>query len=236
MKGGFRVWKPIKHMRPIAHIHNGFETKFGVPRQSGIINEAMSEIVFEKEYSVREAFRGLEDFSHIWVIWEFSEAEREGFSPTVRPPRLGGNKRMGVFATRSPFRPNPLGLSVLKLDEIVYDKARGTILRVRGADMKNGTPIYDIKPYLPEFDSISQARGGFAEATTHHRVDVTLPQELCDTLDAKDIEIIRAILEHDPKPSYRHDDRIYGMRYAGYEVKFYYNDDGIVVTDISACE
>lgn len=224
-----------KHMRPIAHIHNGFETKFGVPRQSGIINEAVSEIVFEKEYSVREAFRGLEAFSHIWVIWEFSDAERDSFSPTVRPPRLGGNKRMGVFATRSPFRPNPLGLSVLKLDEIVYDKTRGTILRVRGADMKNGTPIYDVKPYLPEFDSIPQACGGFAEATAHHKVDVTLPQELCNELDANNVEIIRAILEHDPKPSYRHDDRIYGMRYAGYEVRFYYTDEGIVVSDITAC-
>ncbi|MBQ4136674.1 MAG: tRNA (N6-threonylcarbamoyladenosine(37)-N6)-methyltransferase TrmO [Clostridia bacterium] len=220
-------------MKPVAYIYNGFETKFGVPRQGGIVNEVVSRIVFEKEYRVPEAFRGLEDFSHIWVLWKFDEAERNEFSPTVRPPRLGGNKRVGVFATRSPFRPNPIGLSVLKLEKIELDTPDGPVLTVLGADMKNGTPIYDIKPYLPEFDSIPDAVAGFAEKTRKHSVNVDLPDTVAQGITEKEAQTIKAILSHDPKPSYIHDDRIYGMVYGGREIKFTYTDNKITVVEIS---
>ncbi len=219
-------------MKIIAHIYNGFETKFGVPRQGGIVNEVLSEIVFEKKYRNPDAFRGLEDYSHIWVLWKFSDSEREDFSPTVRPPRLGGNRRVGVFAKRSPYRPNPIGLSALKLEKITYDEKRGPVLTVRGADMKNGTPIYDIKPYIKAFDSITDAECGFAEATFEHSVSVDIPESVRDGLDTELIECIKALLAHDPKPSYQHDDRVYGMSYSGHEVKFTYTDTGISVVSI----
>ncbi|MBO7148273.1 MAG: tRNA (N6-threonylcarbamoyladenosine(37)-N6)-methyltransferase TrmO [Clostridia bacterium] len=221
-------------MKIIAHIHNGFETKFGVPRQGGIVNEVKSKIVFEKEYRVPEAFRGLESFSHIWVLWKFDEAERDEFSPTVRPPRLGGNKRVGVFATRSPFRPNPIGLSVLKIEKLELDTPDGPVLTVLGADMKNGTPIYDIKPYLPEFDSIPEASEGFAEKTRNHKIDVIFPDEIATGLLEKDVETIKAILSHDPKPSYIHNERVYGMAFDGKEIKFTYTDDGITVLEVTS--
>ena len=219
-------------MKIIAHIYNGFKTKFGVPRQGGIVNEVVSEIVFEKKYRNPDAFRGLEGFSHIWVLWKFSDCEREDFSPTVRPPRLGGNRRVGVFATRSPFRPNPIGLSALKLEEITYDEKRGPVLTVRGADMKNGTPIYDIKPYIAAFDSIPDATDGFAQETCEHAVHVDIPDSVSNGLDTELTECIKALLAHDPKPSYQHDSRIYGMAYSDYEVKFVYTDTGIEVISI----
>ncbi len=219
-------------MKIIARIYNGFESKFGVPRQAGIVNGVLSEIVFEKKYRSPDAFRGLEDFSHIWVLWEFSENEREKFSPTVRPPRLGGNRRVGVFATRSPFRPNPIGLSALKLESITYDEKRGPVLTVRGADMKNGTPIYDIKPYIAAFDSITDASDGFTNETFEHSADVEIPQEAANGLDGTFVNAIKEILAHDPKPSYQHDDRIYGMAYGGYEVKFKYEENTIKVLSI----
>ncbi|MBQ7822293.1 MAG: tRNA (N6-threonylcarbamoyladenosine(37)-N6)-methyltransferase TrmO [Clostridia bacterium] len=223
-------------MEIIAHIYNGFETKFGVPRQAGIVNDVVSEIVFEKKFRIPEAFRGLEDFSHIWVLWSFSEAICGEFSPTVRPPRLGGNKRMGVFATRSPFRPNSIGMSALKLEKITFDPERGPVLTVLGADMKNGTPIYDIKPYLPGFDSIPDAVGGFADSTRSHSAEVIFPDKLYNKLPSDIARAVKAILSHDPKPSYRHDDRIYGMEYSGYEIKFTYTNDKIEVVDIKTAE
>lgn len=219
-------------MKIIARIYNGFESKFGVPRQAGIVNGVLSEIVFEKKYRNPDAFRGLEDFSHIWVLWEFSENEREKFSPTVRPPRLGGNRRVGVFATRSPFRPNPIGLSALKLESITYDEKRGPVLKVRGADMKNGTPIYDIKPYIAAFDSITDASDGFANETFEHSADVEISSEVTCGLDDSFVNALKEILAHDPRPSYQHDDRTYGMVYSGYEVKFKYEENTIKVLSI----
>lgn len=219
------------NMKIIAHINNGFETKFGVPRQSGIV-DIRSEIVFEKKYRNPDAFRGLEEYSHIWVLWEFSDAVKDEFTPTVRPPRLGGNKRVGVFATRSPFRPNPIGLSVLKLEKIEFDRAKGPILTVLGADIKNGTPIYDIKPYLPIFDSIPDASDGFTKSTVEHRINVNFPMEIRKALPTETADFIKKLLEHDPKPSYQHDSRVYGMKYSGYEVKFTYENDGITVLEV----
>lgn len=220
-------------MKTIAHIYNGFETKFGIPRQGGIVDSVRSEIVFEKKYRNPDALRGLEEYSHVWLLWKFSDAERDEFSPTVRPPRLGGNKRVGVFATRSPFRPNPIGLSVVKLDKIEFDRDRGPVLTVLGADIKNGTPIYDIKPYIPTFDSIPNATGGFTDLTRDHSVKVDFPDKLKSSLDTDMAKAIEGLLSHDPKPSYQHDGRLYGMKYDGYEVKFTYKNDKIIVVEIT---
>ena len=217
----------------IARIYNGVESKFGVPRQSGIADNIKSEIVFEKTYRNPDAVRGLEDFSHIWLIWNFSECERDKFSPTVRPPRLGGNKRVGVFATRSPYRPNPVGLTVVKLEKIMLDDKRGPVLTVTGADLMNGTPIYDIKPYLPKFDSIPSAVGGFADETAAHSAEVEVNEKAASAVDETTLAEITKLLEHDPKPSYQSEDgRAYGMRYSGYEVKFIYENGRITVTEI----
>ncbi|MDE6413097.1 MAG: tRNA (N6-threonylcarbamoyladenosine(37)-N6)-methyltransferase TrmO [Eubacterium sp.] len=165
-------------IKPIAKLYNDFPTKFGIPRQSGRIAELKSKIIFEKEFRIEEAFRGLEQFSHLWLIWEFSESKKEGWSATVRPPRLGGNKRIGVFATRSPFRPNALGLSCVKLEAIEKDEKHGIVLIVSGADLMNGTPIYDIKPYIPYADCIEAAQGGFAEAHKDYKAEVEIPESL----------------------------------------------------------
>lgn len=167
--------KRMTEFETIAYIRNGFTTKFGIPRQSGL-TDAVSRIVFEPEYRVREAFRGLEEYSHIWLLWEFSESVRSDWSPTVRPPRLGGNQRMGVFATRSPFRPNPIGLSVVKLEGIDMECEDGPVLIVSGADLLNGTPVYDVKPYLPHVDSIVDAEGGFAEQVKDYKLQVDFPE------------------------------------------------------------
>ncbi len=217
-------------MEIIARIYNGFETKFGIPRQGGLV-DIKSEIVFEPKYRDPAAIKGLEGYSHIWLLWNFSESRDGTRALTVRPPRLGGNKRVGVFATRSPFRPNPIGLSAVKLEEIKFDE-RGTVLIVSGADLMNGTPIYDIKPYIPEFDSIPEAHGGFAEKTAEHFAEVKLAEGIGENIPENIISEILALLSQDPKPAYQNDGRVYGMRYARYEIKFTYSDNTVIVTEI----
>ena len=208
-------------MKKIATIYTDFPDKFGIPRQSGLIDELVGKIVFEKEYRDDSALKGLEQFSHIWLIWEFSEAKREDWSPTVRPPRLGGNTRMGVFATRSPFRPNPVGLSAVKIKGIEKTKNEGSVIYVSGADLMNGTPIYDIKPYIPLSDCIPDALEGYTRDTKVHFLTVDFPEELlCKIREEKRIPLIK-VLEQDPRPSYIDDsERIYGVSFAGYNVKF----------------
>ncbi len=220
-------------MKIIGHIETDFKEKFGIPRQSGLVKESKGRILFEKEYNVPDAFRGLEDFSHIWVLWQFSEALREGFTPTVRPPLLGGNKRLGVFATRSPFRPNSVGLSALKLDKVEITEKEGVVLYVSGADLLDGTPIYDIKPYLPYADSIPDAVGGFTENLDERRLEVDFPEELLSKVREDKQHSLVAVLAADPRPSYQNDpERIYGMSFAEYEVKFKVEGKKLRVTSI----
>ena len=220
-------------MKIIGHIETDFKEKFGIPRQSGLVKESRGRIVFEKEYNVPEAFRGLENFSHIWVLWQFSEAVREGWSPTVRPPLLGGNKRMGVFATRSPFRPNSVGLSALKLEGVEISEKEGVVLHVCGADLLDGTPIYDIKPYLPYADSIPDAVGGFTESLEERRLEVEFPSDLFERVNEGKREALKAVLAADPRPSYQSDpEREYGMRFAEYEVKFKVEGKRLTVTEV----
>ncbi len=214
-------------IKPIAFIRNDLKTKFGVPRQSGLAPELISEIVFEPEYRVSEALRGLTDFSHIWLIWSFSEARREGFSPTVRPPRLGGNERLGVFATRSPFRPNSLALSCVKLEGIEKREGLGDVLIVSGADLMNGTPIYDIKPYLPYADSIPDAVGGFApDGGKVLKVESDIELKMPETQKKS----LFSVLSRDPRPQYHDDEsRIYGMEFGDYEIKFKVENDKVII-------
>ncbi len=220
-------------MKIIGHIETDFKEKFGIPRQSGLVKESKGKILFEKEYNVPEAFRGLEDFSHIWVLWQFSEAIREDWSPTVRPPLLGGNKRMGVFATRSPFRPNSVGLSALRLDRVEFNTKEGVVLHVSGADLLDGTPIYDIKPYLPYADSIPDAVGGFTENLEERQLEVDFPADLLDKVSEDKKSALVAVLAADPRPSYQNDpEREYGMSFAQYEVKFRVEGKRLFVTDI----
>lgn len=220
-------------MKIIGHIETDFKEKFGIPRQSGLVAENKGRILFEKEYNVPEAFRGLEDFSHIWVLWQFSEAVRETWSPTVRPPLLGGNRRMGVFATRSPFRPNSVGLSALKLDRVEITEKEGVVLHVSGADLLDGTPIYDIKPYLPYADSIPDAVGGFTETLEERRLEVIFPDALLEKINADKKSALIEVLAADPRPSYQHDpEREYGMSFAEYEVKFRVEEKRLFVTDV----
>lgn len=222
----------IREFEPIAYIQNGFSTKFGIPRQSGLA-DVKSEIVFEPEYRVPEAFRGLEEYSHIWLLWEFSEAIRNNWTPTVRPPRLGGNQRMGVFATRSPFRPNPVGLSAVSLERIEWEREDGPVLIVGGADLMNGTPIYDVKPYLPYVDSYPDAEGGFAAERKDYELEVKFSEECRQILTHEEEETIRQILKQDPRPAYQNmANRIYGMVYAGMEVKFRVEDGVLLVCSI----
>ncbi len=219
-------------MKIIAKIHTDFKEKFGIPRQSGIATETVGKIVFEPEYRVPEALRGIEEYSHLWLVWNFSESERKSWSPTVRPPRLGGNKRMGVFATRSPFRPNPIGLSSVKL-LAVEDSPEGKVLIVAGADILDGTPIYDIKPYLAFTDSHPDAICGFADGVKEYSVEVLIPDELKRGLSDGYISALCSILSGDPRPSYKEDgDRIYGMVYGDYEVKFTVSDGVLSVCEI----
>lgn len=207
-------------LKTIAHIETCFATKFGVPRQAGIV-QTPGRIVFEPEYRVAEAVRGLEGFDYIWLIWQFSKAVRDDWSPTVRPPRLGGNERMGVFATRSPFRPNALGLSSVKLDRIEQDPELGSVLYITGADLMDGTPIYDIKPYLPYTDSHAEARSGFATCPADTLLEVTCENALIKKMPQPLRQPLIDVLSHDPRPQYQHDpDRIYGMSFAGLEIKF----------------
>lgn len=220
-------------MNIIAKIHTDLPTKFGLPRQSSLIDELEGLIIFEPEYRSAEALRGIEGFSHLWLIWEFSEAVRENWSPTVRPPRLGGNKRMGVFATRSPFRPNPIGLSCVRLIGVEKTANSGLAIRVSGIDMMDGTPIYDIKPYLPAADCHPEASGGFAKEVEGHHLEVGFPEDLLKKVPKDKQNALTALLAQDPRPSYQNDpDRIYGFCYAGLEVKFRVVSEKLYVTDI----
>ena len=205
----------------IARMHSDFTTKFGIPRQSGLVEELRSTIVFEPEYRNQDALRGIEDFSHLWIIWQFSEAVRQGWSPTVRPPRLGGNTRMGVFATRSPFRPNNLGLSCVKLLGVEHTEKYGTVLHVGGADLMDGTPIFDIKPYIPYSDCKPKASGGFTDHAGDFLLEVDFPQELLKKLPEEKQQAAVGVLSHDPRPSYqRNADRVYGLSFAGFDIRF----------------
>lgn len=205
----------------IAVIRTDFPEKFGIPRQSGIVKNLKGRIVFEPEYRDVSALRGLEDFSHLWLIWEFSENVGKKWSPTVRPPRLGGNKRMGVFATRSPFRPNPIGLSCVKIEEIRQNGKEGTVIYVSGADMLDGTPIYDIKPYIPYTDSHPEALGGFSDEVNGDLLKVEIPNELESKVDSETLISLKKILSSDPRPAYIDDPvRVYGFDFAGYSIKF----------------
>lgn len=217
----------------IARIRSDFPTKFGIPRQSGIVENLVSRIVFEPEYRNPDALRGIDGYSHLWLIWQFSEAVRKDWSPTVRPPRLGGNIRKGVFATRSPFRPNPIGLSSVKLVGIEETEKEGSVLLVAGADLMDGTPIYDIKPYLTFTDSHPDAVGGFSDPVRERSLQVEYPAELTGQLPADKWEALLGILAHDPRPSYQHDpERVYGMAFAGKEVKFKVDGDKLTILDI----
>lgn len=214
----------MPEMRTIARIRTPFKTKFGIPRQSGVAPQVRGEIVFEPEYRSVDAVRGMQGYSHLWLLWLFSESPTDKWSPTVRPPRLGGNVRMGVFATRSPFRPNPIGLSSVELEKIEYTADRGPVLIVRGADLMDGTPILDIKPYIAYADSHPDATGGFTDTAEFKKLRVLLPDGM--TLP----EGLREVLENDPRPRYQNDpDRVYGMLYDGYEVKFRVADDTLTV-------
>ena len=208
-------------LQVIARIHTELPEKFGVPRQSGLVPQLRGRIVFEPAYRNPDAVRGLEDFSHLWLIWQFSGAVRQDWSPTVRPPRLGGNRRMGVFATRSPFRPNPMGLSCVRLDEIQWDTPQGPMLVLSGADLMDGTPVFDIKPYVPYADCRPEATGGFTEQAGDFLLEVSFPPALLAQIPASQREALLGVLAHDPRPSYQHDpERIYGLSFGGYNVRF----------------
>lgn len=225
-----------REFKIIAHIKSDFPEKFGIPRQSGLA-EANAEVVFEPEYGSREAVRGLEGFSHIWLLWEFSETADEGWSPLVRPPKLGGKRRRGVFATRSPFRPNPIGLSSVRLDGIEYGAGGVPVLCVSGADLKDGTPIYDIKPYLPYTDSHPGARGGFTEEIDDFRLKVEFPDELLSLIPPDKRAAAVQILEQDPRPSYQNDpDRVYGTAFAGKNIRFTVSDGDLSVRSVEDYE
>ncbi len=220
-------------MHIIARIRSDFPTKFGIPRQSGLVEELKATIVFEPEYRNPDALRGLEEFSHIWLIWQFSEAVRDKWSPTVRPPRLGGNTRMGVFATRSPFRPNAIGLSCVRLEAIEKDPKLGTVLVVSGADLMDGTPILDIKPYLPYADAHPEALGGFTGNVGGKVLEVEFPPELLAQVPEDKREALIGVLSRDPRPSYQHDpERVYGMAFGGCEVGFSVDGETLYVRSV----
>ena len=226
-------------LKIIARIRTDFPTKFGLPRQSGLAEELCGTIVFEKEFRTPDALRGLEDFSHIWLIWGFSEgfvsaSDRDGtWSPTVRPPRLGGNRRMGIFATRSPNRPNPIALSCVKIESIEKTDRDGHVIHVSGIDMMDGTPIYDIKPYLPHTESIPDAKGGFAIPASEHSLQVECDEEILDIIPSEKRDALIAVLSEDPRPSYQNDpEREYGFPFAGFEVKFKVDGNTLKITEI----
>ena len=220
-------------MRIIARIHNDFPTKFGIPHQSNRLDALKATIVFEKEYRVRDAVRGLEEYSYIWLLWQFSEAVRDGWSPTVRPPRLGGNTRMGVFATRSPCRPNNLGLSSVKLEKIEQDPVLGPVLHISGADLMDGTPIYDIKPYLPYVDSHPEAAGGFTDRIEDYRLEVEFPEPLMEQIPKEQREALLEVLANDPRPRYQNDpDRLYGIAYGQKDIQFRVKDKKLQVVNV----
>ena len=220
----------VIEIRPIATMRSDFPTKFGIPRQSGLVQELRSTIIFEPEFRNADALRGIEGYSHLWLIWQFSEAVRTEWSPTVRPPRLGGNTRMGVFATRSPFRPNNLGLSSVKLLGVEHTEQYGTVLHVGGADLMDGTPIFDIKPYIPYSDCHEDAVGGFTDTAGEFLLQVDFPADLLAQLPQDKQEAAIGILSHDPRPSYqRKPDRVYGISFAGYDIRFMVKDDLLTV-------
>lgn len=220
-------------MRVIARIHSDFATKFAVPRQSGLVDALESTVVFEPEFRNPDALRGLEEFSHLWLVWVFDQAVRETWSPTVRPPRLGGNQRMGVFATRSPFRPNPIALSSVKLAGIEQTADRGPVLRIRGADLMDRTPILDIKPYIPYADCHPEASGGFAAVPAGETLEVFIPDDILPRIPAERLEALRGVLAQDPRPHYQNNpERVYGFGFAGMEVHFSVDGGRLTVVDI----
>ena len=223
----------LSQLKIIAHIRSDFSGKFGIPRQSGLVEELKATIVFEPEFRNPDALRGLEGFSHLWLIWQFSQAVRQEWSPTVRPPRLGGNERMGVFATRSPFRPNPIGLSCVRLDRVDLHPELGPVIHVAGADLLDGTPIYDIKPYLPYADCKPDAVGGFAAVPKEATLQVICPDELLDKLPVDRRSALLGVLAQDPRPSYQNDpEREYGMGFAGFNVRFTVEQNRLTVHKI----
>ncbi len=222
-------------IRPIARMRSDFPTKFGIPRQSGLVESLRSTVVFEPEYRNPDALRGIEGYSHLWIIWQFSEAIRSGWSPTVRPPRLGGNTRMGVFATRSPFRPNSLGLSCVKLLSVEHTEKYGAVLHVAGADLMDGTPIFDIKPYIPYSDSHPNADGGFTDTAGDFLLHVEFPPALLEKLPDEKRNAAIGVLSHDPRPSYqRKPGRVYGLTFAGFNIRFTVAEDLLTVVEVEA--
>ncbi len=219
-------------IKPVAYIRTEFKEKFGVPRQSGRAPSLRAKIVFEPEYRSPEALKGLEGFSHVWLIFDFSLCHKDKWSPTVRPPRLGGNKRVGVFASRSPFRPNHLGLSSVKLEEIIFIEGEGHVLIVSGADLVDMTPIYDIKPYLPFSDCHMDAVGGYAEEVKEHKLNVLIPPELVNKIPPNKLNSLKEVLSEDPRPSYQDDGREYGMSFCDMQIKFCVCENILTVTDI----
>ena len=220
-------------MKIIATLHGAFPTKFGIPRQSGLVEDLEATVVFEPEYRNPDALRGLEGFSHLWLIWSFSQAIRPHWSPTVRPPRQGGNTRMGVFATRSPFRPNPIGLSSVRLKGIVQHPTLGPVLHVAGTDLMDGTPIFDIKPYLPYTDAHPQASSGFTADYEGYHLTVRFPEDLLEKVPLEKQAALRGVLAQDPRPSYQEDPtRVYGMAFGGLEVKFSVQDGVLTVLSV----
>lgn len=215
----------------IARVKTDFKEKFGIPRQSSLIKNLSGKIIFEKPYNINDAVRGLEEFSHIWILWQFSEANMESWSPTVRPPLLGGNKRVGVFATRSPFRPNSIGLSLVKLESVEYTN-NGPVLNIKGADVLDNTPVYDIKPYLPYADSVSDAKAGFTESLSERKLDVVSECDAFLSLDDEVKDNLITILSNDPRPSYHNDERIYGMKFNKYEIKFFVRNKLLIITSV----
>ena len=233
MKEGNNMQDTI-NMNVIAHMQSDFHDKFGIPRQSGLVKALRSRIVFTPEYRSPEAVRGLQDFSHLWVIWQFSKAVRDGsWSPTVRPPRLGGNTRMGVFATRSPYRPNAIGLSCVEIVSVEPDTPEGPVITVAGADLLDGTPILDIKPYIPYADSFPSARGGFTDSAGDFLLDVDFPEALLARVPEESREALLGVLSHDPRPAYqRTPERIYGLSFASVNVKFRVEDKALHVLEL----
>ena len=218
----------------IARMHSDFPTKFGIPRQSGLVEELESTIVFEPEFRNPDALRGIEGYSHLWIIWQFSQAVRQEWSPTVRPPRLGGNTRMGVFATRSPFRPNNLGLSCVKLLGVEHTQTEGTVLHVAGADLMDGAPIFDIKPYVPYSDSFPDAAGGFTDTADDFILNVEFPEHLLSKIPPNKQQAAIGVLSHDPRPSYqRKSGRIYGLSFAGFDIRFTVEEKTLTVCEVN---
>ena len=221
-------------LKIIARIHTDFPSKFGIPRQSGLA-DTHGFIIFEPKFRNPDSIKGIEEYSRLWLLWEFSENKREAWNPMVRPPRLGGNKRVGVFASRSPFRPNPIGLSCVELERVEAETPKGPILYIKGADLMDGTPIYDIKPYLPYVDAYPQAAAGFEDRVRDECLTVEFPEELLKRVPAEKREALRQILAQDPRPSYQEDpERMYGMEYAGFEIRFQVEERRLAVRDVYA--